>query len=1023
MAPKYKCGDEVQCISDPSLIGTVVEIRDLHSGVQYYRVNFGPAGRPVKPEVDLRPFEPDPTPYDNLIKGNIDSYQEFQRLITYQRIIRNQPLDNNIYAFNASRTRFFPYQFKPLLKFLASPRHRLLIADEVGLGKTIEAGLILTELRARRDVQRALIVCPANLTEKWQMELKRRFGEEFIILNAKKFLKFIDDYEQRPGDENLNGIISLESIRIQAILDRLEEVAPSFDFVAIDEAHHMRNLRPKQRKVGVLLSRRSDALLLLTATPVHLGNENLFSLLNILDDDDFPDFFTVDNRIRHNEPIVRTQICMGSIPPNIEVAERLIGSTEHSDWIKTNPLRKEILAALVQLKTALPDKNEARKIVLKIQRDVSDLNLIGHIFSRTRKRDVQANFPMRRAFPLRLKFTELEKQFYDSVTNYVRLQAERNAANPQILSWLLNMPQRRMASSIPAMVEFYRQQLLSTAADTSEDRPFSSEDQDNQLFPEYSFHDAEANLRQIVQNWPENGPDTKYEKFIEILQKMKSEESSIKVMVFAFFKDTLAYLRKRLTEDGFKSVLISGDVPPGERTKLVNDFKEKKDMEILLSSRVGSEGLDFQFCDTLFNYDLPWNPMEVEQRIGRLDRIGQESPIIRIFNFWIEGTIEERILGRLYERINIFEKSVGELEMILGKEVSFIEKDLLMKRLTQDEEEKIIENKFSVIEQRMQQLKTLEREAAQFIGTDQYFDEEVNRIKLHRRYITSEQMYRFVLDYLRTNCPRTRIEYNLSNNRGTIFPDSNLQSTLLKYGGASSVARYLSSPHDGVSITFDSQTAFDLPKFDFINVLHPLAQAIVNNYEDTGGLQSNVHHVVLDTDDLPDGFYIYFIFKLKVKAARSNSTIEMIILNKDLRVACTDDEAEIILGDMVERGSDAKQSYAINPEILDKAYRSAKSIFHARVEKMRKEAERNNDAFLNLRLESLQSSYRKSIKMSSDLLQQAREKRSQARYIRMLEGTIRRLEAELEEKKRKLEENRIVGDSYDEIAAGILEVV
>ena len=137
-------------------------------------------------------------------------------------------------------------------------------------------------------------------------------------------------------------------------------------------------------------------------------------------------------------------------------------------------------------------------------------------------------------------------------------------------------------------------------------------------------------------------------------------------------------------------------------------------MEILLSSKVGSEGLDFQFCDTLFNYDLPWNPMEVEQRIGRLDRIGQESPTIRIFNFWIEGTIEERILGKLYERINIFERSVGELEMILGKEVSFIEKDLLMKRLIQEEEEKIIENKFSVIEQRMQQLKTLEREAAQF---------------------------------------------------------------------------------------------------------------------------------------------------------------------------------------------------------------------------------------------------------------------------------------------------------------------
>ena len=400
MATKYKGGDEVQCISDPSLIGTVVQIRELHNDIQYYLVNFGPAGRTVKPEVDLRPFVPDPTPYDNLVRGNIDSYQEFQRLITYQRIIRSQPLDNNIYAFNASRTRFFPYQFKPLLKFLASPRHRLLIADEVGLGKTIEAGLILTELRARRDVQRTLIVCPANLTEKWQIELKRRFGEKFTILNARQFLKFIDDYERRPDEENLNGIISLESIRKQTIFDRLEEVAPSFDFVAIDEAHHMRNLQTKLRKVGVLLSRSSDALLMLTATPVHLGNENLFSLLNILDDDEFPDFLTVENRIRHNEPIVKTQFCLGSIPPNVEEAIRLIESTGQSEWIRTNPLRKEILESLAQLRLALSDKIESRQLVLKMQRDIADLNLIGHIFSRTRKRDVQAHFPLRRAFPI-----------------------------------------------------------------------------------------------------------------------------------------------------------------------------------------------------------------------------------------------------------------------------------------------------------------------------------------------------------------------------------------------------------------------------------------------------------------------------------------------------------------------------------------------------------------------------------------------------------------------------------------------
>ena len=165
MNSKYKIGDEVQSISDPNLIGTIVEICEFHADVQWYRVNFGPAGRPKKPEMDLRPFVPADSPKDNLLKGNIDGYQEFQRLITYQRLLRDHPLRNNIYAFNASRTRFYPYQFKPLLKFLDSPKNRLLIADEVGLGKTIEAGLILTELKARQTIQKVLVVCPANLTD------------------------------------------------------------------------------------------------------------------------------------------------------------------------------------------------------------------------------------------------------------------------------------------------------------------------------------------------------------------------------------------------------------------------------------------------------------------------------------------------------------------------------------------------------------------------------------------------------------------------------------------------------------------------------------------------------------------------------------------------------------------------------------------------------------------------------------------------------------------------------------------
>ena len=1024
MAAKFRIGDEVQSVSEPSLIGTVVEICEFHNDLQYYRVNFGPVGRPKKSEIDLRPYIPNPSPSYNLLNGRIDSYEEFQRLITYHRIVRDEPLDNNIYAFNASRTRFYPYQFKPLMKLLDSPKHRLLIADEVGLGKTIEAGLILTELRARQTIQRVLVVCPSNLTEKWRMELKKRFGETFTILSAKEIMSYLKEYEDSPDSASLNAVISLESIRQQRILDRLEELAPHFNIVIVDEAHHMRNFGRKQRQAGVLLSRSTDAMLLLTATPVHLGNENLFSLLNILDEEDFPSYPAVDERFRDNEPIVKAQICLGRIPPNVVDATEFTRLVSTSVWLKDNPLMKEVLEKLDKLTNLQPinDESEARTLLLSAQKDLADLNLISHIFTRTKKRDVAANMAVRRAFPIRLKMMDIERMFYAAVTDYVRFQAEQNVNCPLILSWMLMMPQRRMASSIPAMVQYYRKKIKFSEEDIAEDWSPPENDLPGETKIASTLQEAERNLRGIIAKWPAEGPDSKYDSFVAILRSIQSEEHRLKVMVFAFFKDTLNYLHSRLTKDGFKSRIIHGDVKPEERLKIVDDFREKQETEILLSSRVGSEGLDFQFCNVLFNYDLPWNPMEVEQRIGRLDRIGQESPVIRIFNFWIEGTIEQRMLERLYERINIFEKSIGELELILGDELGNIERELLSRRLTKEEEDRLIEIKAQVIEKRAAELRRLENEAAQFIGTDQYFDEEVQRIKSHRRYVTGEQMRRYIINFLRTECPRARLEYDREKNVGQLFPDDKLKSFLVQYGGTNESVRYLSMARQGVPITFDSQAAFDNPRIDFINVLHVLTQSITEYYNEKGSLGSNAHHVVLRTGLIAPGHYVYFIYKLKVRAARTINRLEIVIIDNSMSTACSDETAEIVLGEMVEAGDTSLTSnLEVNRMNVEQACSKSEAIFQERINRIRDEITRNNDAFVNRRLESLRLSYGKSIKLRQELLERAMKERKQDRYLRMLEGTIRRLEAEYEEKKRGLERQRIVEVSYDDVAAGILE--
>ncbi|MEW6386315.1 MAG: SNF2-related protein [Thermodesulfobacteriota bacterium] len=1027
MAAKYSPGDEVQSISDPSRIGTIVQVCEIHAGIQWYRVSFGAAGRPKVAEVDLRPYVRAASPEENLRVGNLGGYKEFQRLITLTRLLRHQPLQNQIYAFNASRTRFYPFQFKPLLKFLDSHQHRLLLADEVGLGKTIEAGLILTELKARQDLKRVLVVCPANLTRnKWQPELERRFTAEFSVLNTTQFLEFLEKYEKSPEKVMLSGIISLESLRTDRVLNRLQELEPDFDLVIVDEAHHLRNFGTKTRQAGVILSRCAHAMLFLTATPIHLGNENMFSLLNILDEEEFPDLYTVDLRLRHNEPIVKAQICMGRIPPQVEEACQLLEQASRSVFVKDNPLLPEVVDKLEKAKLAHDNDQQLRRLMVEAQRDLAELNLLAHIFTRTRKRDVKENVARRQAVAIPVVLDDLEKEFYEAVTDYVRELSWQRHEAPIIQQWLLHMPQRRMASCIPAMVNYYKKEMAFASEDRAED-DYVEEGQDEGADLLLDFlNSARQRLQKLIAAWPSEGPDTKYREFIKILKKLR-KEGPCKVIVFSFFKDTLKYLRERLTRDGFGCTLITGDEPPiAMRTEAITRFEKDPRLEVLLSSRVGTEGLDLQFCHTLFNYDLPWNPMEVEQRIGRLDRIGQQSPIIRIFNFWVEGTIEQRMLQRLYDRIKIFERSIGELEMILGEKVRQLEWELLSKRLTPEQEEEKIELTARVIENRLAELERLEGEAAKFLGADLYFDEEVEKIRQRRRYVTGRQIQRFLEDFLRLQCPRSRLAYDQGKERGELQPDEALQAFISKAGVAREIPHFFGREPRTIPITFDSQVSFEDPKIEFIHLLHPLIQAIANYYDEDqhSRIPCNAHHLVLATGLLPPGTYLYYIYKLNVLAARQRHLLEMVVLDEGLNLASFAEEAEILLGEMVEKGQEPKSlRLELAPAWADIAFNQANTLLHQRIDQIKKEVGLTNDAFLDLRLTSIRTFYQKKITRLQELLARGEETGKKEPYLRMRRSEIARRERELKNAEDSLEKYRQVQVEYDGVAAGILEVM
>ena len=1016
----FSVGDTVQRQGDTGKRGLIKAPGASHGGVQYWRVFWGGAdGTRTHPEHELVLVGNESDPAE-MLSTAMSGYQEFQRTMTLQRLQRDMPLQNNIFAFNASRTRFFPYQFKPLLKFLESSRHRLLICDEVGLGKTIEAGLILLELRARQTTQLVLVVCPSNLRNKWRLEMRRRFGEDFRILGSAELDAFLDEYEEQPDRVRLNGIVSLETLRTPRVRERLEEVSPAFDLVIVDEAHHVRNFGTSQRAAVLSLAGDAHAVVMLTATPVHLGSENLFSLLNILDPEDFPDAETAAARFADNELVVGAQSAMSRIPAEVDEALAYLGRAESSEWLRSNPLVPVVRERLISLRTARegadgrPDRTE----MTRVQQELAEVNLLGHILTRTRKRDVQEDVATRRARSVQVVLEPAERRLYDAITALIVEEAARSPGASRNLMWRLSTPQRRLASSIQGLVEFYRSTAPPDDWGDADDGEAGSEPTDDDT----KVHGAlRREISRLVAGWPVDGPDSKYAELRKVLRELPVTERPQKVLIFASFRHTVAYLERRLIRDGFGVRAMSGAVPIDERTKIIDAFRDRDDVQVLISSRVGSEGLDFQFCSIVVNYDLPWNPMEVEQRIGRLDRIGQTSPTIAIINLWTSGTVEERILQRLYDRIGIFERSIGDLEAILGEVSASLERDILHAALHPDETVESTERLARMIERRRDEIERLEASAASFVGVDAFFDEEVAAIRSRRRYVTAEQLRRFVVDFLHQHAPKTRLAYDPARRVGTLAPDERLREFLRRSGRTTEALNIMGAVDGHVAITFDGQTAFTAPNLEFLSVLHPLVQAIAEHRQAESATPM-AFQLRCATDRLPPGFHLFFVYRLHINAARPRTSLEAVFLGEDLREACDQDSAEILLGEMVERGRVVEEPVTIPRDFAAKAAEGAELAFLARRERALERERVANDAFVSKRLASVQTFYAKGLAKKRALLDRGRAEGRQERYLRMLRGTITRMEEELLAAVTRLARDRIVTAEHQHIAVGIVEI-
>lgn len=609
-----------------------------------------------------------------------------------------KPIEGNLYSYLGSKTLFNPYQFKPLLKFIApNSEERLFIADEVGVGKTIESGILLMELLARGRIERnhpVLIVCPNVLGPKWVKEMDKRFNFRFHLHDSKSLENMFKIHKDSKYIQNPWGVVSLQLLRTPKFMKYLQEISalkvePLWSLVIVDEAHHMRNNGTESNLVGQLLSELTQMMVMLSATPLNLRDEDLFNQMTILNPSLFPDKQTFEALISPVKSLNKMRRLL---------AEKVNG-VENEIFEELNRLSTAGIGKTIRNHPGIQQLEERIKTgvlltsseIAYFDRVLRYLSPLDSSFTRTLKRESMSHRVTREVLKVPVKFSNREYNFYMKTVEAIQKAYLHKGGNPIALGFATNMPMRMLSSSIPAMRNYLLWALENNTV--IEDNPFDEEDEDltseRPLSPE---------LRQIFNELLEESEkladeDTKLKEFETLVKRMMNALENKQIIVFSFFRRTLKYLKDALTSMGYRAEIISGEVPLTTTNGVVGRYEimekfENKEIDILLSSEVGGEGLDFQFCQALINYDMPYNPMRVEQRIGRLDRFGQQADKVFVANMYLEGTVDEKIYNLLYERIQLIEDSVGFLEPIIGIQLVDLQKGILENTLTEEQIEK-----------------------------------------------------------------------------------------------------------------------------------------------------------------------------------------------------------------------------------------------------------------------------------------------------------------------------------------------
>ncbi|WP_144120862.1 DEAD/DEAH box helicase [Catellatospora sichuanensis] len=899
----------------------------------------------------------------------------------------SHPLTDTLYSFASSKTVFRSYQFKPVLKILTGSSGRILIADEVGLGKTIEAGLIWSELEQRAALERVLVVAPAVLTLKWKSEMERRFDRRLDLLRP----SHLADLAQRLEDGDpaqIHGVISLESLRAAGgVLENLTKVSPRFDLVIVDEAHYLRNRTSRSHQLGQLLADWSDYLVFLSATPLNLGNDDLFNLLNLLDERSFNDKEVFTGQLEPNEvlnDVARSLMDVGRTAPR-----KLLARLDDLNGMEFGPTVTDrpdygLLRRIFDVDRPLDHDELARA-----RRLLADLNVLGGVLTRTRKADLHEAKAIREPRAIDVTWTEAEQAYYDAVYSWYMDKALDLGTPP---GFAMQMPLRQAASCIPASQQLLRErspELFLREADLDE------VDLDDSGAPlDLSGLEGRPPLTRRL------AVDTKYDRLLQELLRIR-DSGMRQVMIFSFFRRTLAYLARRLREH-FDVRVMDGSVNMDDRQQIMRDFRNG-DFEILLLSEVGAEGLDFEFCNVLVNYDLPWNPMRVEQRIGRLDRFGQQHEKIFIYNMRVPGTIETDIFQRLYDRIDLFQSSIGELEPILRNELSDITKRLLDPTLSDTERHQETERIAIGLKQRSHDIEQLRASQAQLAGIDNMLiDGFTDAGPSHGRFIGATEIERMLdsmfsrLGGRRRKPDKHGIFHIIGSDlladrlRRSAIPEGGSRLTLTKLA-----ARLQDQAPLECTLRPDTASRYDV---ELLSSRHPLVKLALEDL--TGDPLDLKRFGTVSVPGLPAGRH-YLVTVDLAETTGLRPMLELWATAVDLTTLEEDHEVGTTLLTALAEGT-LTDGLPATPAGVQRAWQAAQRCAFLRQQAVEQTRGQENTALVDGRIRAGESSLDLQIRKTALLLLRATVEKQADSIIRLHDGRLRNLQTQRQGIKGKL---------------------